>query len=57
MEHEGGLAGQDNDNDRHGNGQDQQQHGIGCSLRPRTAVPPTVLVANMGDSSGRGESP
>lgn len=51
MEHEGGLAGQGANNQRHSNSQDQQQRGIGRSLRPRTAVPPTALVADMGDGS------
>jgi hypothetical protein len=55
VEHEGGLAGQCTDNQRHGDGQGPQQHSIGRSLRPRTAAPPTVLVADMGyiSESGR----
>ena len=32
-------------------GQNHQQLGIGRSIRPGTAVPPTVLVADMGDGS------
>jgi hypothetical protein len=32
-------------------GQDHQQLGIGRSIRPGTAAPTTVLVADMGDGS------
>lgn len=36
----------------HGDGHSEQTpSGIGCSIRPGTAVPPTVLVADMGDGS------
>ena len=32
-------------------GQDHQRLGIGRSIRPGTAVPSTILVADMGDGS------
>lgn len=47
MQHEGDRADQNTDNPRRGDGQDHQQR----SIRPGTAVPPTVLVADMGDGS------
>ncbi len=50
MQHEGGLAGWDTDDQRDGNGQPPKL-GIGRSLRPSTAVPSTVLVAGMDDGS------
>lgn len=50
MQHEGGLAGRDTDEQRDGNGQPPKL-GIGRSLRPGTAVPSTVLVGDMGDGS------
>ena len=40
---------QNADGPRHGDGQDQQQLGIGRSLRPRT---PVVLVASTGRRDG-----
>ena len=51
MEHESGLAGQGTNHQHHGDGQDQQQRGSRHSIRPGTVVPPTVLVADMGDGS------
>lgn len=51
MKHETGHAAQSNDDQRHGDGQNQQHNGIGGSIRPGTAVPSTVLVADMGDGS------
>lgn len=51
MEQDGSRAVQATDDVHDGNGQDQQQHGIKRSIRPGTVVPPTVLVANMGDGS------
>jgi hypothetical protein len=58
VQHEGDRADQGTDNQHHGGGQDQQQYGVGCSLRPRTGVSLTVLVADMGDgpSGGPGEA-
>ncbi len=47
MQHEGGR---DTDDPRDGNGQPPKPS-IGRSLRPGTAVPPTVLGADMGDGS------
>jgi hypothetical protein len=52
VEHESGLAGRGTDDLRHGEDQGEpQQCGIGRSIRPGTAVPATVLVADMGDGS------
>ncbi|MGH3813016.1 MAG: hypothetical protein ACRDUV_11235 [Pseudonocardiaceae bacterium] len=65
MEHEGNQPHQGTDSQRHGDGQDQQQLGSGHSIRPGTAVPPTVFVADIGDgfqcwrdgpSGGQGEA-
>jgi hypothetical protein len=58
VQHEGDRADQGTDNQHHGGGQDQQQYGVGCSLRPRMAVPPTVLRVDRVDglSSGPGEA-
>ncbi|MBV9162342.1 MAG: hypothetical protein JO281_12485 [Pseudonocardiales bacterium] len=50
MHNEGGRAGQDTDNQRHGTSRPTQL-GIGRSLRPGTGVPARVLVADMGDGS------
>lgn len=47
MEHESGLTGRGTDGVRHGDQNGQQEH----SIRPGTAVPATVLVADMGDGS------
>jgi hypothetical protein len=35
------------DDERHSDGQDRQQLGIGRSLRPGTATPPTVLLTEL----------
>ena len=43
MEHQGN---QNADDPRHGDDQDQQQLGIGRSLRPGTATVPVVLMAD-----------
>lgn len=51
VQNEGDRADQDADNPRRGDGQDQQPHSIGHSIRPSTAVPPTVLVFDMGGGS------
>lgn len=51
VQHEGDRADQDADNLRRGDGQGHQQHSMRRSKRPGTAVPPTVLVADMGDGS------
>lgn len=52
VQHESGLAGRDGDNQRHGDDQvDQPLRGVERSIRLGTAVPPTVLVTNMGDGS------
>ncbi len=51
MEHEDNQPHHNTDDQRHGDDQDHQQRGIGRSIRPGTAVPPTVLVADMGDGS------
>lgn len=51
VEHEGIQPHQNTDDRRHGDGQGQQQHGIGRSIWPGTDVPPTVLVADMVDGS------
>lgn len=37
---------------RHGDGAEQQtQRGIGCSIRPGSPVPATVLIANLGSGA------
>ncbi|MGH3922979.1 MAG: hypothetical protein ACRDTT_08945, partial [Pseudonocardiaceae bacterium] len=51
VEHDVNQLYQGTDNQRHGDGQDQQQLDSGRSIRSGTAVPPTVLVAEMGDGS------
>lgn len=51
VEHEGDQLHQRTDNQRHGDGHDHQQHGIGRSIRRDTVTPPTVLVTDMGDES------
>ena len=43
---------QNADDPRYGDGQDQQQLGIGRSLRPHTPVPSMVLVAGTGRRDG-----
>jgi hypothetical protein len=48
MQHEGGPGGRDTNHHRHSNHQPSQP-GIGCSIRSGTAVPPTVLIADMCD--------
>lgn len=50
MQHEDGRAGRHPHDSRHRADQPGQS-GVGRSLRPRTAVPPTLLVADMGDGS------
>jgi hypothetical protein len=47
--HQRNQVGQGTNDVRHGDDQDQGQHGIGRSIRPGTAVPPTVLIADMCD--------
>ena len=51
MVYENSQPCQDTDHQRHGDGQDQQQRGIGRSIRPGTAVTPTAFVSDMGDRS------
>jgi hypothetical protein len=51
VEHQGIQPHQNTDDQRHGDGQDHQQRGVGRSIRPGMAVPTTVLVADMGDES------
>lgn len=51
MQHEGDRADQDADNPRRGDDQEYQQRSIRHRIRPGTAVPDTVLVADMGDGS------
>lgn len=57
MEHQGIQPHHNTDDQR----QNKQQHGIGRNIRPSTAVPPTVLVADMGDGplflQGRRDGP
>jgi hypothetical protein len=45
MQHEGGPGGRDTDHQRHST----RQPGIEHSIRPGTAVAPTVLIADMYD--------
>ena len=45
MQHEVGSGGRDTDHQRHST----RQPGIEHSIRPGTAVPPTVLIADMYD--------
>lgn len=45
--HQGNQAGQGTDAVPHGENHDRGQHAIGHSIRPATAVPLTVLVAEM----------
>jgi hypothetical protein len=47
MQHEGGPGGRDTNHQRHST----RQPGIEHSIRPDTAVPPTVLIADMCDGS------
>ena len=48
MHHQGEHPGQDPNDGRHDGDQGHQQpYGIGCSIRPGTAMPPTVLVASL----------
>ena len=52
MEHKDTRGDRDADDQRHGTGGgEQRQLGTGRSIRPGTAVPPTVLVADMGAGS------
>lgn len=51
MEYESGRPCQYTDDQRHRAGENQKQHGIAYSIWPGTAVPPTVLVADMGGGS------
>lgn len=50
VQHEDGLASRHPHHQRHRADQPLQPH-IARSLRPRTAVPPTLLIADMGDGS------
>ncbi|MGH3900714.1 MAG: hypothetical protein ACRDTA_21200 [Pseudonocardiaceae bacterium] len=54
MEHDANQPHQDTDDQRHGDGQHQQQLGSGRSIRPGTAAPPTMLVADIGDGFRQG---
>jgi hypothetical protein len=48
VQHESNHVGLDTDEQCHGNGQaDQLQRGVGRSIRPRTTVPPTVLMTEL----------
>jgi hypothetical protein len=47
MQHQGNQAAQDTDDVPHGENHDRGQHAVGHSIRPATAVPLTVLVAEM----------
>ncbi|MGH4008752.1 MAG: hypothetical protein ACRDTH_11460 [Pseudonocardiaceae bacterium] len=53
MEHKGGLAGRDTDDQRHGDvgGNGNVQWVIKYSIRPGAPCPQTVLVAAMADGS------
>ena len=51
MRYEGDRAGRDTANHRDSDGQDEQLRGTRRSIQPGRAVPPTVLVVNMGDGS------
>ncbi|MGH3775526.1 MAG: hypothetical protein ACRDRR_07275 [Pseudonocardiaceae bacterium] len=48
MEHDANQTHRGTDNQRHGDGQDQQQLGSRHRIRPGTAMPPTVFVADIG---------
>jgi hypothetical protein len=47
VHHQANQAGQDTDDVGYGADQTHGRHGIGGSIRPGTAVPDTVLVADM----------
>lgn len=52
MKHEGNRADPGTNDSRHGDGPDQRARwGIERSIRPGSPVPPTVLVAEMGDGA------
>jgi hypothetical protein len=52
VEQDGGQPGQGTSGFRHGDGQSQSApRGIERSIRPGTAVPPTVLVSDMGNGA------
>jgi hypothetical protein len=52
VEHKDTRGDRDADDQCHGTGQGEQpQLSTGHSIQPGTAVPPTVLVANMGTGS------
>lgn len=51
MQHEGIQRHQGTNDQHHHDGQDQQQLGIKRSIQPGTDVPPTVLVADIGDGT------
>lgn len=51
MEHQGIQPHHNIDDQRHGDDQGQQQLGMRRRIRPDTAIPPTVLAADMGDRS------
>jgi hypothetical protein len=49
VQQDDGLAGRDIDHQRQGDDQGQEQHAIDGSIRPGTAVPPTLFLADMCD--------
>lgn len=51
VEHEDNQLDEGTDNQPHGDSQDQQQLGIGRSIRPGAPCPETILVAVMTDGS------
>jgi hypothetical protein len=56
VQYEGGRVGRDTNDQRHRTGHgEQQQGGIGRSIRPATAVQLTVLVADMYDGGCCGD--
>ncbi|MBV8540656.1 MAG: hypothetical protein JO063_08595 [Pseudonocardiales bacterium] len=50
MQHKGDRAGRDTDDQHHGNGRPAQLD-IGRRIRPGTAAPSRMLVADAGDAS------
>jgi hypothetical protein len=61
VEHDGYRPHRGTDDERHGDGQGHQQLCIGCSIRPGTAMPLTVLVTQMDNGTlvlqGRPDGP
>jgi hypothetical protein len=63
VEHEGNRPHQGTDDERHGDGQDHQQLGIGRNIRSRIAVPllqelvSALGTSDLAPSSGQGEAP